>query len=100
MKSLTSSILLAGLFALPLFSSAASAEQFFAEQDSGGAVNVVDAAGAPVSIVYGDPVGSRPDLCPSGSYYFTELDTDRAQLVLTDCATGQGNYPVTIGSAN
>lgn len=101
MKKHTRSILLAGLIVVPFSAAAASAEQFFAEQDAGGGVNVVDASGAPVSVVYGEPIGTRPDYCPSDAYYFTEMDTDRAQLVLTDCATGQGSYTVSIlGSGN
>jgi hypothetical protein len=88
--------LVAGLIVLPALTAAAAAQQFFAEQDADGEIGVVDDAGAAVPVVNGDPVGTRPYLCPSDAYYFTELDTDKAQLVLTDCATGQGSYAVTI----
>lgn len=88
--------LLVGLIILPAFTVAVSAQQFFAEQEADGEIRVVDATGADVPVVNGDPVGSRPSTCPLDSFYFTELDTDKAQLVLTDCATGQGSFAVSI----
>ena len=99
MKTQVSSVLLAGLIALPLSDAGASAEQFFAKRDAGGNINVVDSSGAPVSIAYSNPVGTKPSPCPSGSDYFTEMDTDRTKLALTDCATDQGNYTLGIAGA-
>jgi hypothetical protein len=90
------SVLFAFLLAVPLSAATASAQQFFAEAEGGGEVNIVDASGTDVPVVDGDPFGTRPDTCPSDSYYFNELDSDKAQLVLTDCATGLGTYTVEI----
>ncbi len=82
------------LTTLILVASFARADGFFGQQESNGDIRVVDSGGAAVPVVMGDPVGTRPDVCPSGSYYFTELANDKAQIVLSDCATGSGNYPV------
>ena len=90
------STLLAALLALPIFTAAASAQQFYAEVQADGSLSVTDSGGADVPIVNGDPVGTRPDTCPSDSYYFNQLDSDKAELVLTDCATGLGTYDVEI----
>ena len=84
---------IAGLIALPLFTAGASA-QFYATPQAEGAVVVTDAAGAEVPMVEGDPVGTRPEICPVHAFYFNELDTDKAQMVLTDCATGEGSFGV------
>lgn len=86
--------LLVALTTLILFASIAQAEEFYGQTEGDGEVRVVDANGAEVPVVNGDPLGTRPDTCPSGSYYFNELDTDKAQIVLTDCTTGTGSYPV------
>lgn len=90
----TGMALLAALTTLILFASIARAEEFYGQQEGDGEVRVVDSNGAEVPIVNGDPLGTRPDSCPIGSYYFNELPTDKAQIVLTDCATGNGSYPV------
>jgi hypothetical protein len=82
------------LTTLILLASFARAEDFFGQQESGGGIRVVDSGGVEVPVVMGDPVGTRPDSCPTGSYYFTELASDKAQIVLSDCATGNGSYPV------
>jgi hypothetical protein len=84
---------LAGLIALPLFTAAAAA-QYYATPQVGGEVEVTDATGGEVSVVNGEPVGTRPDNCPGDAFYFNELATDKAQMVLTDCATGEGAFSV------
>ena len=96
MKTRTTSILLAGLLALPTFATSASAETFFAEINYAGNIDVVDSTGAAVSVVYGTPVGTKPSYCPADSYYVKALETDKAEIVLTDCATGEQNHSVTV----
>jgi hypothetical protein len=91
--------LVAGLIALPVLAAPASAQEFFATPQADGSIVVTDDGGAQVSIVNGDPVGTRPGDCPSDSYYFNDLDTDKAKLVLTDCTTGEGTYDVEIVGA-
>jgi hypothetical protein len=91
--------LLVGLLALPALTAPVSAQAFFATPQGDGSVVVTDNGGAEVSIVNGDPVGTRPGDCPAHSYYFNDLDTDKAKLVLTDCATGDGTYEVEIVDA-
>jgi hypothetical protein len=86
--------LLAALTVLLLFASQAPALEFYGEQDADGGVRVVNDIGAEVNALTGNPIGSRPDFCPSGSYYFTELDSDKAQLVLNACSSDAGEYPV------
>ncbi len=66
-----------------------AAAQFLATQESTGDIAVVDESGTAVEVVTADPVGTRPDVCPSGAYHVAELPTDISQLVLTDCATGE-----------
>jgi hypothetical protein len=101
MGRLHGSALLAGLIALPTLSIAASAQQFFVQQLADGTIRMVDGGGADVTIVDGDPIGTRPDPCPSDAYYLNHLASDKAQLVLTDCATGRGTYTVGVnGSFN
>jgi hypothetical protein len=85
--------LLAFALALPLLTAEASA-QFYASEEAGGDLQVFAEGGAEVPVVNGDPVGTRPDVCPIDAFYFNELASDKAQLVLTDCATGQGTYSV------
>jgi hypothetical protein len=86
--------LLAALTILLLLASRAPATEFFGEPEAGGSVRVFDDSGVEVDVLTGDPFGARPGLCPSGSYYFNELESDKAQLVLTDCSTGDSNYPI------
>ena len=87
--------ILAALSILLFLASQAPATEFFGEQEADG-VRVVDGSGADVNVLTGNPFGSRPDFCPWGSYYFNELESDKAQLVLTDCATDDGTYPVQV----
>ena len=91
--------LLAGAIFLGAGLVPAKATQFFATQDLDGDISIVDESGAEVPIAESDPVGERPIFCPFGSYYVTELPTDRAKLVLTDCATGLGQYDVELRGA-
>jgi len=79
--------------ALPLFATSASG-QFFAAPTPGGELVVTDGGGVEVEALNGDPVGTRPEICPVGAYYFSELATDKAQMVLMDCATGEGAFTV------
>ena len=87
----------AGLVGSLIAASSASA-QFYAAQLPTGDIAVVDATGADVEVVTGDPVGERPAVCPSGAYHVAELPTDTSQLVLTDCASGQEQYSVEFGA--
>ena len=91
--------LLAGTIFLGFALVPAEATQFFATQDLNGDISIVDESGVEVPIAEADPVGERPGYCPYGSYYVAELPTDRAKLVLTDCATGLGQYDVELRSA-
>jgi hypothetical protein len=54
----------------------------------------VDASGTQVDIAPADPVGVRPEYCPSASYYVYEVQTDKTELVLADCLTGLHQYTV------
>jgi hypothetical protein len=85
--------LIVSLTGLPLWTAGASA-QFYASQEIDGEIHVVDGGGTDVPVVNGDPVGTRPDDCPADAFYFNELASDKAQLVLTDCASGQGAFSV------
>lgn len=85
---------LAGTVTFAAVACPASAQEFFVEQEFIGEVTVVDASGAEVPIVNGTPFGTRPGYCPSDSYYFNDLESDKAEVVLTDCATGEGAYEV------
>jgi len=87
--------LLAALTLFILLASHATALEFFAEAD-GNSLRVTDNNGAAVTVLTGDPIGSRPNICLPGQFYFNELDSDKAQVVLTDCATNNGNYPIQI----
>jgi hypothetical protein len=92
--------LLVAAVLLMIASAPAGATQFYATQGLDGDISVVDESGLEVPIATADPVGERPGLCPYGSYYVAELPTDRAKLVLTDCATGLGQYDVELKSAD
>ena len=76
------------------FSATSASSQFFAAPVSDGDLVVTDAGGVEVEVVNGDPVGTRPEICPVGAFYFNELASDKAQMVLTDCATGEGAFTV------
>ena len=82
----------AALFLLSL--SSVSLAQFHAIPNPDGETLVVDAAGLPVEIAKADPIGVRPDYCPYTSYYVYEVQTDKTELVLADCLTGQHQYTV------
>ena len=88
---------LAGLLLLGAASNAVA--QFYATQDADGDLTIVDEAGAEVPVATSDPVGERPDICPSDAYHIAEVPTDRSKLVLTDCATGEGQYTVEMRSS-
>lgn len=88
----------AGACAGVLIAASSASAQFYATQAPTGDIAVVDANGASVEVVTGDPVGERPSLCPSGAYHVVELPTDTSQLVLTDCASGQEQYSVEFGA--
>lgn len=77
-----------------LLSATSAAAEFFATPLPDGGLAITDIAGAEVDVVNGEPVGTRPEICPVGAYYFNELATDKAQMVLTDCATGEGDFSV------
>jgi hypothetical protein len=87
--------LLAALTIFTLLVSHAAALEFFAEAD-GDDLRITDNSGATVTVLTGDPIGSRPNICLPGQFYFNQLDSDKAQVVLTDCATNRGNYPIQI----
>ena len=36
----------------------------------------------------------RPTYCPAGSYYAFEVQTDKTELVLSDCVTSSEQYTV------
>ena len=86
--------LLAALTIFILLASHAFALEFFGEQEPDGDLRIIDGAGAEVTVLSGNPLGTRPDICLPGSYYFNELESDKSQMVLTDCATDNGSYPV------
>jgi hypothetical protein len=77
-----------------LSSSSASLAQFHAVPNPEGETVVLDAVGLPVEIAPADPVGVRPDYCPHTAYYVSEVQTDKTELVLADCLTGEHQYTV------
>ena len=79
-----------------VFASTSASAQFFATPESDGDLLVLDSFGAEMTVVASDPVGVRPDVCPSGAYHVAEVPEDISQLVLTDCATGEGQFTVEI----
>lgn len=68
--------------------------QFYATLDTNGDTTVFDTSGQEVPVATADPVGTRPVDCPSDSYYVSEVQSDKTELVLTDCATNQDQYTV------
>lgn len=87
--------LAASAVAIFLFmSSTGGMAQFYATQDVDGNTTVFDPNGQEVPIATTDPVGTRPIDCPSDAYYVSEVQTDKTELVLTDCATNQNQYTV------
>ena len=68
--------------------------QFHAVPDPNGETIVLDESGQQVDIAQADPVGVRPDYCPSTSYYVYEVQSDKTELVLADCLTGLHQYTV------
>lgn len=91
-------VLAAGVFIA--LSSSGAAAQFFATQTAGGDLEIVDAAGVEIEVVASDPVGERPSLCPASAYHVAEVPDDASQLVLSDCATGEGQFTVEIRDGN
>ena len=85
--------LIALLVAAAAPGSALAQQQFYAKPSVTGDVAVVDEAGEPVAIVTSE-VGVRPAECPGNHFYVAQLPSDASQLVLTDCATDQGQYKV------
>jgi hypothetical protein len=75
-------------------SPSASLAQFHAAPNPDGETIVLDADGQEVDIAQADPVGIRPDYCPSTSYYVYEVQSDKTELVLADCLTGLHQYKV------
>src|SRR3954447_11233705 len=71
--------------ALFVLSAPAAMAQFYATHDENGDTVVVDQNSLPVQIAQADPVGERPSYCPAGSFYVSEVLTDKTELVLTDC---------------
>jgi hypothetical protein len=80
----------AGFFLLPT----AGFAQFHAVPDAGGDTIVIDANGLPVEIAPADPVGVRPGYCPPTAFYVYEVQTDKTELVVVDCLTGEQQYTV------
>ena len=81
--------------AIALFlSSTGGMAQFHATLDTDGNTTVFDTNGQEVPIATADPVGTRPFDCPSDAYYVSEVQSDKTELVLTDCATNQDQYTV------
>ena len=68
--------------------------QFYATIDEDGGTTVFDTSDQEVPIATADPVGTRPLDCPSGAYYASEAQSDKTELILTDCASGQNQYTV------
>jgi hypothetical protein len=93
-KRALSRLCLATATGLLLFNGSGLAADFYATQQLDGDLQVVDAAGMEASIATQDIVGTRPDFCPSGSYYFMQPPEDQTLLVLSDCATGEEQHTV------
>lgn len=91
---------LAAVIAFGLTFAQQSSAQFLATPEADGDLLVVDEAGVEVEVVASDPVGERPVACPAGAYHVAEVPEDASQLVLTDCATGEGQYTVEIQAPN
>ena len=68
--------------------------QFHAVPNPDGETIVLDTDGLAVEIAPADPVGVRPDYCPWTSYYVLEVQSDKTELLLADCATGEHQYTV------
>jgi hypothetical protein len=85
---------LAGAAAIVLLSSTASMAQFHATLNDSGETVVLDESGVEVDIAPADPVGVRPSYCPAGSYYASEVPTDKTELVLADCVTSSLQFTV------
>jgi hypothetical protein len=77
-----------------LLSSTGGMAQFRATPDIDGNMIVVDTSGQIVEVAPGDPVGTRPTDCPGDAFYVSEVQNDKTELVLTDCATNQHQYTV------
>ena len=77
-----------------LASSSVGMAQFHAVQDEDGNTTVLDTSGQVVDIAPADPVGIRPTYCPAGSFYVFEVQTDKTELVLTDCVTSSIQFTV------
>src|SRR4051794_40454863 len=77
-----------------LSSSSASLAQFHAVPNPEGETIVLDESGLTVEIAAADPVGVRPEYCPHTAYYVSEVQTDKTELVLADCLTGEHQYTV------
>ena len=63
--------------------------QFHATQDTDGDTIVFDTNDQEVRSHWPIRWGRDPPYCPSGSFYVSEVQTDKTELVLTDCATNQ-----------
>lgn len=75
-------------------SSTGGMAQFRATPNLDGDPIILDATGQEVLIAPADPVGTRPMDCPTDAYYVAEVQSDKTELVLTDCATSQHQYTV------
>jgi len=75
-------------------STTAAMAQFYATHDDNGDTVVVDQYDLPVQIAQADPVGERPPYCPAGSFYVSEVLTDKTELVLTDCIVSSLQFTV------
>ena|SRR4051812_39399410 len=75
-------------------STTAAMAQFYATHDDNGDTVVVDQNALPVQIAQADPVGERPSYCPAGSFYVSEVLTDKTELVLTDCIVSSLQFTV------
>ena len=79
---------------LLVLSTPAAMAQFFATHDDNGDTVVIDQNELPVQIAQADPVGDRPSYCPAGSFYVSEVLTDKTELVLTDCIVSSLQFTV------
>jgi len=81
-------------FALFMCSTPGAMAQFYATHDENGDTVVLDQNQLPVQIAQAEPVGERPSYCPAGSFYVSEVLTDKTELVLTDCIVSTIQYTV------